>query len=168
MKLRLLNASHLAVSGLGRLAGYVTIDEAMADPLMTRYMAALMDRETGPTLLPVPGIDLAEYKATLITRFANTAIKDTVERVNTDAPLNVLVDPDPRPPAHRRAAGPAGAGPWRPGCAASAARMNRAPRSTSATPWPRCCARRRPRAARTQSPCWASPSCSGTAAPTRA
>ncbi len=31
MKLRLLNGSHLAVSGLGRLAGTVTIDEAMAD-----------------------------------------------------------------------------------------------------------------------------------------
>jgi len=44
MKLRLLNASHLAVSGMGRLMGYVTIDEAMADPVMTRYMAALMDR----------------------------------------------------------------------------------------------------------------------------
>jgi len=93
MKLRLLNASHLAVSGMGRLAGYVTIDEAMADPLITRYMGALMDRETGPTLLPVPGIDLDGYKATLIERFANPAIKDTVERVNTDAPLNVLVDP---------------------------------------------------------------------------
>jgi len=93
MKLRLLNASHLAVSGMGRLAGYVTIDEAMADPLITRYMGALMDRETGPTLPPVPGIDLADYKATLIERFANPAIKDTVERVNTDAPLNILVDP---------------------------------------------------------------------------
>lgn len=93
MKLRLLNASHLAVSGLGRLAGYVTIDEAMADPLFPRYLAALMDRETGPTLLPVPGIDLATYKRTLIERFANPAIKDTVERVNTDAPLNILVDP---------------------------------------------------------------------------
>ncbi len=93
MKLRLLNASHLAVSGMGRLAGYVTIDEAMADPLITRFMVALMDRETGPTLLPVPGIDLAAYKATLVQRFGNTAIKDTVERVNTDAPLNVLVDP---------------------------------------------------------------------------
>ncbi len=93
MKLRLLNASHLAVAGLGRLTGAATIDEAMAEPLMTRYMAALMDRETGPTLPPVPGIDLAAYKATLIERFANTAIKDTVERVNTDAPLNVLVDP---------------------------------------------------------------------------
>ena len=93
MKLRLLNTSHLAVSALGRLAGYVTVDEAMADPLLTRYMRALMDRETGPTLPPVPGIDLDAYKATLLTRFANTAIKDTVERVNTDAPLNVLVDP---------------------------------------------------------------------------
>ena len=93
MKLRLLNASHLAVSGMGRLMGYVTIDEAMADPLLPRFVAAIMDRETGPTLLPVPGIDLAQYKATLIERFANPAIKDTVERVNTDAPLNVLVDP---------------------------------------------------------------------------
>ena len=93
MKLRLLNGSHLAVSGLGRLAGYVTIDEAMADPLITRMMQALMDRETEPTLKPVPGIDLPQYKATLIERFANPAIKDTVERVNADAPLNVLVDP---------------------------------------------------------------------------
>jgi mannitol 2-dehydrogenase len=93
MKLRLLNASHLAVSGVGRLAGYVTIDEAMADPLISRYMTALMDRETGPTLPAVPGIDLPLYKATLVERFANPAIKDTVERVNTDAPLNILVDP---------------------------------------------------------------------------
>ena len=93
MKLRLLNASHLAVAGLGRLSGYVTIGEAMADPLIARYMGALMDRETEPTLPPVPGIDLPLYKATLIERFANPAIKDTVERVNTDAPLNILVDP---------------------------------------------------------------------------
>ncbi|MDB5363818.1 MAG: mannitol dehydrogenase family protein [Rhodospirillales bacterium] len=93
MKLRLLNASHLAVAGLGRLAGYRFIDETMRDARLRRYMQALMDRETGPTLPPVPGIDLAAYKATLIERFANTAIKDTVERVNTDAPLNLLVDP---------------------------------------------------------------------------
>ncbi|MET7242054.1 mannitol dehydrogenase family protein [Methylobacterium sp. EM32] len=93
MKLRLLNGSHLAVSGLGRLAGYVTIDESMADPRIAAVMTALMDRETGPTVPPVPGIDLAAYKRTLVARFANPAIRDTVERVNTDAPLNVLVDP---------------------------------------------------------------------------
>ena len=93
MKLRLLNASHLAVAGLGRLAGLTTIDETMRDPGLRAYMAALMDRETGPTLPSVPGIDLPAYKRTLIERFANPAIKDTVERVNQDAPLNVLLDP---------------------------------------------------------------------------
>jgi mannitol-1-phosphate/altronate dehydrogenase len=93
MKLRLLNTSHLAIAGLGRLAGYTFIDETMRDGRLRRYMQALMDRETGPTLQAVPGIDLRSYKATLIERFANPAIKDTVERVNTDAPLNVLVDP---------------------------------------------------------------------------
>ncbi len=93
MKLRLLNTSHLAIAGLGRLAGYALVDETMGDARLRRYMRALMDRETGPTLPPVPGIDLAAYKATLIERFANPNIKDTVERVNTDAPLNVLVDP---------------------------------------------------------------------------
>jgi mannitol 2-dehydrogenase len=93
MKLRLLNGSHLAVSAPGRLMGYTYIHEAMADPLLRGFMAALMDRETGPTLPPVPGIDLDDYKRTLIARFANPAIEDTVERVNTDAPLNVLVVP---------------------------------------------------------------------------
>ncbi len=93
MKLRLLNGSHLAVAGLGRLAGYTYVHEAMADAAISRFMTALMDRETGPTLRPVPGVDLAAYKATLVERFANPAIRDTVERVNTDAPINVLVDP---------------------------------------------------------------------------
>ncbi len=93
MKLRLLNASHLAVSGLGQLAGYVTIDESLADSRIRAVMIALMDRETGPTLPDIPGVDLAGYKARLIERFANPAIRDTVQRVNTDAPINILVDP---------------------------------------------------------------------------
>ncbi len=93
MKLRLLNASHLAVAGLGRLAGCTYVDECLRDPGIHAYMAALMDRETGPTVPPVPGINLAAYKRTLLERFGNPAIRDTVERVNTDAPLNVLLDP---------------------------------------------------------------------------
>jgi fructuronate reductase/mannitol 2-dehydrogenase len=93
MKLRLLNASHLAVAGLGQLAGYATIDQSMADRRIAAVMTALMERETGPTLVPVPGIDLADYKRTLVERFANPAIRDTVQRVNTDAPVNVIIDP---------------------------------------------------------------------------
>jgi mannitol 2-dehydrogenase len=93
MKLRLLNGSHLAISLLGRLMGYQHVDEAMGNDYICRFMKALMDRETAPTLLPVPGVDLEEYKRTLVQRFKNPAIKDQLERINTDAPLNVLVDP---------------------------------------------------------------------------
>jgi mannitol-1-phosphate/altronate dehydrogenase len=93
MKLRLLNASHLAIAGLGRLAGYTYIDETLRDGSLRAYMQALMDRETGPTVPAVPGVDLEVYKAQLLDRFANPKIKDTVERVNTDAPINLLIDP---------------------------------------------------------------------------
>ncbi len=50
MKLRLLNASHLAIAGLGRLCGYSYIHETMQDGRIRGYMRDLMDRETGPTL----------------------------------------------------------------------------------------------------------------------
>jgi len=93
MKLRLLNASHLALAGVGRLLGYDYIDETVRDPALAGYVRALMDRETGPTLPDVPGVDLDAYKAELIDRFGNAAIKDTVDRVNADAPLNILLDP---------------------------------------------------------------------------
>jgi fructuronate reductase/mannitol 2-dehydrogenase len=93
MKLRLLNASHLAIAGLGRLAGYNYIDETLRDKSLHSYMRALMDRETGPTVPPVPAVDLEAYKAQLLERFANSKIKDTVERVNNDAPINLLIDP---------------------------------------------------------------------------
>lgn len=93
MKLRLLNASHLAIAGPACLIGYRYIHEAMGDDLLRRYMRALMDRETGPTLPPVPGVDLSAYKAALIDRFANPATGDSVDRVNADAALNYLLDP---------------------------------------------------------------------------
>ena len=93
MKLRLLNASHLAIAGLGRLMGYAYIDETIRDDSLRSYMRALMDRETGPTLPPVPGVDLDGYKTQLIERFGNVAIKDTVDRVNADAPINLLLEP---------------------------------------------------------------------------
>ncbi len=40
-----------------------------------------MDLEATPTLHPVPGIDLDEYKQTLIARFSNEYVKDTLARL---------------------------------------------------------------------------------------
>jgi mannitol 2-dehydrogenase len=81
MKLRLLNASHQALCYPGYLAGYRFAHEVCADPTFVAYLMAYMDREATPTLHPVPGIDLAAYKAQLIERFANPAVRDTLARL---------------------------------------------------------------------------------------
>jgi len=89
MKLRLLNASHSAMGYLGYLGGYQYIHEIMADDLFREYIRRLMDQEVTPLLAPVPGIDLADYKATLLTRFANPTIKDQVTRICLDGSSKV-------------------------------------------------------------------------------
>lgn len=91
MKLRLLNGSHLAVACLGELMGLTYIHETMQNDTLHAYMKWLMQGETGPTVPVVHGIDLESYKKTLLERFGNAAIQDTVERVATDAPLAVLI-----------------------------------------------------------------------------
>jgi mannitol 2-dehydrogenase len=80
MKLRLLNASHQAMTYVGYLAGHRYIHETCRDPLFARFLLAYMDDEATPTLQPVPGIDLAAYKQELITRFSNPHIRDTLAR----------------------------------------------------------------------------------------
>lgn len=84
MKIRLLNASHSAMGYLGYLAGYEYIFEIMADDLFRRFVAGFMDEEVTPILDPVEGIDLADYKRTLIERFANPNIKDKSARICMD------------------------------------------------------------------------------------
>ncbi|WP_433734664.1 mannitol dehydrogenase family protein [Nocardia sp. CA-129566] len=81
MKLRLLNASHQALAYLGYLSGYRLVHEAAQDPVFQRFLMRYMDREATPTLHPVPGVDLDRYKHTLIERFANPAIGDTIARL---------------------------------------------------------------------------------------
>jgi mannitol 2-dehydrogenase len=81
MKLRLLNAGHQALGYFGYLAGYRFVHEACQDPLLARFTRSYMDREATPTLPPVPGIDLDQYKQTLIERFSSAAVRDTVARL---------------------------------------------------------------------------------------
>ena len=40
-----------------------------------------MDLEATPTLAPVPGVDLEQYKHQLIERFANPEVRDTLARL---------------------------------------------------------------------------------------
>jgi mannitol 2-dehydrogenase len=81
MKLRLLNGSHQALCYFGYLAGYRFVHDVCRDELFAEFLLAYMDREATPTLGPVPGIDLDEYKHTLIARFSNDQVADTVARL---------------------------------------------------------------------------------------
>jgi len=81
MKLRLLNGSHQAMAYFGYLAGHRLVHEAAQDPLFRAFLLGYMDQEATPTLDPVPGVDLANYKHTLIERLANPEIRDTIARL---------------------------------------------------------------------------------------
>jgi mannitol 2-dehydrogenase len=85
MKLRLLNASHQTMAYFGILSGYTYAHEATVDPLIATLLRRYMDEEGTPTLDPVPGIDLDDYKATLMERFANPAIADTLARLAAES-----------------------------------------------------------------------------------
>jgi len=85
MKLRLLNGSHQAMCYLGHLSGYRYAHEVCQDALFVRFLTRYMDREATPTLPPVPGVDLAAYKATLVERFANPEVRDSLARLCADS-----------------------------------------------------------------------------------
>ncbi len=81
MKLRLLNAGHSVLGILGSIFGKETINECVSDSLFAAYLRNFMDLEATPTLDAVEGIDLNEYKDTLIERFGNPNIKDNLARI---------------------------------------------------------------------------------------
>jgi mannitol 2-dehydrogenase len=81
MKLRLLNAGHQALCYFAYLAGYRLVHEAAQDPLFRGFVLGYMDKEGTPAVPPVPGIDLDDYKRTLIERFSNPEVRDTVARL---------------------------------------------------------------------------------------
>jgi mannitol 2-dehydrogenase len=89
LKIRLLNAGHQVMTHIGILLGYGSTDEAMADPDIRRLVRETMDVEVTPLLPAVPGIDLEDYKETLIERFANPAIRDQLSRNAVDASVRI-------------------------------------------------------------------------------
>ncbi|GAA4399512.1 mannitol dehydrogenase family protein [Fodinibacter luteus] len=84
MKLRLLNASHQALAYFGAPLGYSLVDETMRDTRIRTYLERYMADEAAPTLGELPGIDLEAYMATLLERFSNPRMRDTLVRLATD------------------------------------------------------------------------------------
>lgn len=83
MKLRLLNGSHSTLAYLGYLAGYATVAETMADAAFARLVERLMAEAT-ETLPVAPGADVGRYRAALIDRFRNPALKHRTWQIAMD------------------------------------------------------------------------------------
>lgn len=84
MKLRLLNGSHSTLAYLGYLAGAETVAEAMALPGMETLIADMMAEEIAPTLDALPDFDLAAYRAALLRRFRNGALRHRTWQIAMD------------------------------------------------------------------------------------
>ncbi len=83
MKLRLLNGSHSTLSYLGYLMGHETVAAAMAEPALQALIAGLMEHESAPTL-PALSVDVAAYRAALLARFRNPALKHRTWQIAMD------------------------------------------------------------------------------------
>ncbi|MCF8587332.1 mannitol dehydrogenase family protein [Gordonia liuliyuniae] len=85
MKLRLLNSGHQALCYFGYLLGYRYVHDAARDPDIVTLLRRYMSEEGKPTLAALPGVDVDDYIDTLLERFANPAIADTVARLCQDS-----------------------------------------------------------------------------------
>jgi fructuronate reductase len=82
-KLRLLNGAHSAIAYLGGLAGVEFVHRFVADRAGRRFVEALWD-EAQTTLDPPAGLDLAAYRAALMTRFANAGLQHRTRQIAMD------------------------------------------------------------------------------------
>ncbi|TCO52051.1 fructuronate reductase [Kribbella antiqua] len=90
-KLRMLNATHSMLAYLGALRGYETIAEAVRDDELATLARRLMTEDVVPTLTPPDGLDLQEYGATVLERFANPALKHRTTQVAMDGSVKLPV-----------------------------------------------------------------------------
>lgn len=89
MKIRLLNGSHSAIAYMAYLMGYRYVDDAMADPFLQSFLRNHYMESIVKTLQPIEGIDYSEYMDTLVHRFSNRNIRDTILRLAEDGSVKI-------------------------------------------------------------------------------
>ena len=85
MKIRLLNAGHSLLGFTGTLRGFETIDEAVRNKELARVLREFMDGEVSPLLGELEGLDLENYKRSLLQRFANPYMGDRLSRICSES-----------------------------------------------------------------------------------
>ena len=84
LKLRMVNGTHSSLAYLGAMAGWQTVDQAIAQPALRDHLEALMRDEIEPTLPELPGLDLAAYRNNLLARYTNPALAHRTQQIAMD------------------------------------------------------------------------------------
>src|SRR5262249_12257454 len=83
MKLRMLNGSHSMMAYLGYLSGREFIADVVANADFHRFVTAAMTDEIAPTL-GMPKAQTDSYRAQLLERFSNTALRHRTYQIAMD------------------------------------------------------------------------------------
>ncbi len=83
-KLRILNGSHSTLAYAGLLRGHASVAEAMADPALAGFVAAMIRDDIIPMLPPVAGLDLDAYAQAVLRRFTNPVIVHRLDQIAID------------------------------------------------------------------------------------
>ncbi len=84
MKIRVLNGGHAVLAYPAGLLSIEYAHEALQNDLIKGFLEKVQNTEIVPVVPPVPGVKLDEYQASVIQRFANPAIGDTITRLCLD------------------------------------------------------------------------------------
>jgi fructuronate reductase len=91
-KLLLLNGGHTLLAYAGSARGHDTIAAAVADPVCRGWLGQWWDEAV--RYVPLPAAELADYRAALLSRFANPRIRHTLAQIAMDGsqkvPIRVL------------------------------------------------------------------------------
>ena len=100
-KLWLLNGSHSMLAYAGSVRGHQTIDQAIADPACREWVNLFWDEASRH--LPFPPVEVADYRAALLTRFSNPHMRDQLARIAADGSTKLVVRTIPAVRAERAA-----------------------------------------------------------------
>ncbi|MGY6272797.1 mannitol dehydrogenase family protein [Achromobacter denitrificans] len=84
LKLRMADGPNSALAYLGAAMGKATVGDALAEPVLRRFVDDMMRLEIAPTLKGIPGAGLEEYRQRFLARVANPALRLRTQQVAMD------------------------------------------------------------------------------------
>ena len=88
-KLWLLNGSHSLMAYAGTLRGHETVEQAISDPVVRRWVEQWWD-DAGRHL-PLPPEEIAAYRTALLERYANPRIRHLLRQIAADGSQKVPI-----------------------------------------------------------------------------